>query len=227
MFTVSKAGVVEIPSHVSSSDPSSLIILNNKEASTVTNWIASEEKEGHVTYTITIPNEVAGVPVKILKVDQSGNPLAGAEFSLSGNGISEVGLVSTIRDISVPGEESTVTESLIYENMTLPIGNYTLKETGTPAGYDTLEGDVTISVQSTSTGIEVTAKIGDTAIEYPKVAKDPSTGEWIVEITNQSGVVLPYTGGPGTKFIYLLGAFLTILAGAGLVIMKRRRNVSR
>ena len=228
VFTVSKAGVVEIPSHVSSSDPSSLIILNNKDASTVTNWIASEENEGHVTYTITIPNEVAGVPVKILKVDQSRNPLAGAEFSLSGNGISEDGLVSTLREIEVPGAEGqTVTEALIYENPALPVGEYTLTETGTPSGYNDLEGDVTISVESTSTGIVVTARIGDTEIEYPKVAKDPSTGEWSVEITNQSGAVLPYTGGPGTEFIRLLGVVLTVLAGAGLVIVKRRRDTAR
>ena len=171
---------------------------------------------------------MAGVPVKILKVDQSRNPLAGAEFSLSGNGISEDGLVSTLREIEVPGAEGqTVTEALIYENPALPVGEYTLTETGTPSGYNDLEGDVTISVESTSTGIVVTARIGDTEIEYPKVAKDPSTGEWSVEITNQSGAVLPYTGGPGTEFIRLLGVVLTVLAGAGLVIVKRRRDTAR
>ena len=228
VFTVSKDGIVEIPSHVDSDDPASVFILNNAAAQTVTNWIASEENEGHVTYTITIPNEVAGVPVKILKVDQSRNPLAGAEFSLSGNGISEDGLVSTLREIEVPGEEGqTVTEALIYENAALPVGEYTLTETGTPSGYNDLEGDVTISVGSTSTGIVVTAKIGETEIEYPKVAKNPSTGEWTVEITNQSGAVLPYTGGPGTEFIRLLGVFLTVLAEAGLVIVKRRRDAVR
>ena len=35
---------------------------------------------------------------------------------------------------------------------------------------------------------------------------------------------LPATGGPGTKLFYLLGAMLTVLAGAGLVARKRRKT---
>ena len=143
------------------------------EGSTVTDWISSSEDEGNMTYTIKIPNELAGVPVKNLKVDQSRKPVAGAKFSLTGNGIHEDNLISTLREIDVPGDDGstvTVTEALIYENSTLPVGTYTMTETGTPGGYNTLEGDVTISVQNTSTGIVVTAKIGDTEILYPRVA---------------------------------------------------------
>ncbi len=35
---------------------------------------------------------------------------------------------------------------------------------------------------------------------------------------------LPATGGPGTKLVYLLGAMLTVFAGAGLVVRKRRKT---
>ena len=44
-------------------------------------------------------------------------------------------------------------------------------------------------------------------------------------IQNEPGKPLPATGGTGTNLIYLLGIMLTGLAGAGLV-MKRRRTLS-
>ena len=37
---------------------------------------------------------------------------------------------------------------------------------------------------------------------------------------------LPNTGGPGTNMLYLLGIMLTGLAGAGLVMKRRRRNAA-
>ena len=114
---------------------------------------------------------------------------------------------------------------MIYKNEALSIGTYTLTETGTPAGYYTVE-DVTIDVQNTETGIVVTARIGEEEIEYPKIEQDRDTGEWKIEITNQSGVVLPSTGGSGTNFIYILGTILTVFAGAGLVMRKRRRDAA-
>ena len=43
-------------------------------------------------------------------------------------------------------------------------------------------------------------------------------------VGNTPGVALPNTGGPGTNLIYILGIMLTGLAGAGLVMKRRRRN---
>ena len=45
-------------------------------------------------------------------------------------------------------------------------------------------------------------------------------------IANEPGAVLPNTGGSGTNLIYLFGIMLTGLAGAGLVMRKRRRNAA-
>lgn len=44
-------------------------------------------------------------------------------------------------------------------------------------------------------------------------------------ITNNSGVELPATGGPGTTMIYLLGIVITGLAGLGIVVRRRRKTV--
>ena len=41
---------------------------------------------------------------------------------------------------------------------------------------------------------------------------------------NTPGAALPDTGGVGTTLFYLLGMMLTGLAGAGLVMRKRRRE---
>ena len=53
---------------------------------------------------------------------------------------------------------------------------------------------------------------------------DPSKG-WIVKVMNDAGVSLPSTGGHGTNLIYLLGTILTMLAGAGVMMQKRRKAV--
>ena len=45
----------------------------------------------------------------------------------------------------------------------------------------------------------------------------------LLKITNELGAALPHTGGSGTGMIYLFGFILTGLAGAGLVMRKRRR----
>lgn len=38
-----------------------------------------------------------------------------------------------------------------------------------------------------------------------------------------NGVELPSTGGPGTHFFYIIGCILTMFAGAGIVMKRRRR----
>ena len=45
-------------------------------------------------------------------------------------------------------------------------------------------------------------------------------------VVNNPGVELPSTGGPGTGLIYLLGFMLTGLAGAVLLMKRRRRNAA-
>ncbi len=47
-----------------------------------------------------------------------------------------------------------------------------------------------------------------------------------IEVLNNPGVELPSTGGPGTNLIYFLGIMLTGLAGAGLVMKRRRRSAA-
>ena len=220
VFTIDGNGTVSIPQHVSSADPDSVIILNNLEKSGVDEWISSVEENGHVTYTVHIPNDPAGIPVRFLKIDQTGKALQGAEFSIKGDGIDdEEGLVSTIKR----GESDAV----IYSNEALPVGEYTLTETDTPTGYISPEKPVIIRVENTRSGsMTVSASIDGKPFEYPMVSQDLKTGVWTVKVPNQVGYELPATGGPGTDMIYLIGFILTLFAGIGLTITYRRRNIA-
>ena len=166
-------------------------------------------------YIIVVTNKLDAAPVKIVKIDQDRNALENAEFALSGNGISETGLISKIPEDG--------TDAVIYENESLHIGTYTLTETKAPAGYNTLEGDVKITVGVNSNGINVAGKIGDKDIDQAYITQDHQTGEWTVKIMNTAGVELPHTGGPGTTLLYILGALMIIVSGSVLV---RRKMIS-
>lgn len=75
------------------------------------------------------------------------------------------------------------------------LGEYTLTETKAPAGYNKLNGDKAFTVEAGNT--------------------------LVVEIENQSGSVLPSTGGRGTTLFYIIGGVLVIGAGVLLVTKKR------
>ena len=50
------------------------------------------------------------------------------------------------------------------------------------------------------------------------------TNGFVFIIENEPGAELPYTGGPGTTFIYLLGILFLGLAGTGMMMRKLRRT---
>lgn len=97
----------------------------------------------------------------------------------------------------------------------LGAGEYTLEETKTPAGYNTIDkikftikfdaADQSFSVESANTGIDVNGnKITTT-------------------IVNTSGSLLPSTGGIGTTIFYIVGGVLVVGAAILLIAKKRAR----
>lgn len=59
------------------------------------------------------------------------------------------------------------------------------------------------------------------AAPYSQPVKEGNV--WTLEFMNTAGASLPSTGGPGTSVIWLSGLVLAGLAGAGL-LLERRRN---
>ena len=47
---------------------------------------------------------------------------------------------------------------------------------------------------------------------------------YTLTVTNTAGYVLPSTGGPGTHAVYLLGSMMILLAGAGFILLGRKKS---
>lgn len=122
--------------------------------------------------------------------------------------ITPKGNVATKTD--VVGTVSPETGKLTFTG--LGAGNYTLTESKTPAGYNTIAPiDFAISFDAATKKFTTN---NDTII----VGTDNKLAATIV---NKAGVQLPETGGIGTTIFYTLGAVLVVGAGVLLVTKKR------
>ena len=109
-------------------------------------------------------------------------------------------------------------------------GTYYLEETVAPEGYNLLDEAVAVTISAThttegttdqvtyssSTGATITD--GTVDLTQDANAKQPVA---TVQIINNSGSVLPSTGGIGTTIFYVIGAILVL--GAGILLVTRRR----
>ena len=101
-------------------------------------------------------------------------------------------------------------------------GTYTLKETKTPEGYNTMK-DMTFTIEASQNGAN-TNEGG--SIEWRISGDDASsfihgTNNIFTKITNLKGNVLPSTGGIGTRIFYIVGGILMVSAGIVLVTKAR------
>lgn len=152
------------------------------------------------------------------------NKLTGAEFTLSKKLKDGTSKVIT----AVKSEEGTR-----FTFKGLDDGEYTLTETVTPEGYNTID-PITFNVSAdheitwdgtgnrndllnSLTGNEVTGEI--------TFAKNANVnGSLVTDIINKSGTVLPSTGGMGTTVFYVVGGGLMAVAVVLLVTKKRMEN---
>lgn len=164
-------------------------------------------------------------------------PLPGADFKLEklvkdANGIDkwfEVGSTDN------PGIKDTVTSTrFVFKG--LDAGTYQLTETKTPDGYKTMSPvkftitaeradneDATHSVTNNTmlAGLSVnniTNNTGDLGIF---ILDDENCGKLIANVKNESGSLLPTTGGIGTTMFYVVGGGLVAIAAALLISKKR------
>lgn len=152
------------------------------------------------------------------------NKLKGAEFTLTKKLKDGTSKVIT----AVKSEEGTR-----FTFKGLDDGEYTLTETVTPEGYNTID-PITFNVSAdheitwdgtgnrndllnSLTGNEVTGEI--------TFAKNANVnGSLVTDIINKSGTVLPSTGGMGTTVFYVVGGGLMAVAVVLLVTKKRMEN---
>lgn len=174
--------------------------------------------EGETGFTPEDTVIVFTYKVVVNKVDQDKHPLAGAEFTLYKK-LKD----GTQKEIQVIKSEAGT--SFTFKG--LDDGDYVLKETKTPDGYNTID-DIEFTVTADHDIIsdspalnKINGKATNGQIEFtPNV--DEGSLDTIVE--NKKGSVLPETGGAGRVMIYVLGSILVL--GAGIVLVSKKR-VSR
>lgn len=188
--------------------------------------------DGNVTVNFTNTRKIADIVIK--KEDDVGHALPGAEFTLFSLETASPTVVSTLKIGETTHENGIISMGDVSEITVsnLASGNYRLVETHAPDGYviltrgidfsvDASNGAVTLIKESIETveGETMTSYVPAEASDYP----DASASDNVITVKNTPGAALPNTGGPGTNLIYLLGTILTALAGAGLVMRRRRK----
>ena len=151
------------------------------------------------------------------KVDQNKQPLAGAEFKL----------FKVLKDGSEK-EVTTVEKNSTGDKFTfkgLDDGKYILKETKTPAGYNTIaDVEFKISAEMDLTSDNPTLKsLTATATSTNKLTftSNITDGSLTADVVNKKGSILPSTGSIGTTILYAVGTILVLGAGALLIVRKR------
>lgn len=145
---------------------------------------------------------------------KAGNELAGAEFTL----------YKKLAD----GTEKAIAaakfnEGKSFEFKGLDDGDYVLKETDAPAGYNKID-DIEFTITANHTilweGEERTTLLYE--LDGGNLATgDVATGQIVADVVNLQGVTLPGTGGMGTVLFYAAGGLLVAFAAVALVSKKR------
>lgn len=160
--------------------------------------------------------KVSAYQFDLVKVDTNKNLLAGAEFKLydaktGGNEIQVTkvseGVYRVLDTKAVPAEKADIIEAGAVTIKGLGNGTYYLEETAAPAGYNPLTERQDVEISDSNI-------VADT---------DSSTGAYTegILVVNNTGSILPSTGGIGTTIFYAAG--IVLMAGAVFFVVRRKR----
>lgn len=162
------------------------------------------------TYTFGIP---------VFKYTGTDTPLSGAKFQLYTDEPckNEVNVKLDGTDYLV-GSTDTNKNVMTFPASTgeftikgLKAGTYYLKEIEAPKGYNLLAKAIKVVITDN----------GQVQVEKNGAVTNVDR----VEVQNNSGTLLPHTGGAGTTMIYLVGALLVL--GSGVVLASKRKSNSK
>lgn len=212
--------------------------------------------------------------IKLTKVDQDGNALNGAEFTLTGTNLTKVKFTTATNFTEAADgsyyklKSGAYTETAptdetadLYESTTtkytkttstnvveasgsgadanvkafvgddgilyftgLDKGTYTLTETTTPTGFNTID-KINFEIKGTIDG--ATATVGGNitwSSDNQNLTWNAASQTFEITITNIAGKLLPSTGGIGTTIFYVAGTILVLGAAVLLITKKRMRR---
>lgn len=180
----------------------------------------------------------------VTKVDEEGDPLDGAEFTLykwveyvEGQ-LPELpaGWVSAAGDDNAPeakndnGEWVKVGTKISPENgefsfKGLDDGDYVLVETKAPDGYNKA-ANIEFTISAEDDGEKLTeVDFGNDQIANGEDGASGKTGVGTTEVENKTGTQLPSTGGIGTVILCVVGGLLVVMTGVLLVSKRRMKGL--
>jgi len=203
-------------------------------ANTVTLDYEDEDGNGAPS-EVTTSETIYTYALAIQKVDQSGNPLAGAKFQLPFY-VNETAdtdgayiYAGTTAGTGLVNELTTPADGLIIIKG-VKEGDYTFTETEAPGGYNKLTDTVTVTATQTgSTSTSTTTYLDENGNVVSSSTEGGSTvnvtianlSAAAVVVVNKTGAELPATGGFGTTLFYVIGGILVVGAAVALVSKKR------
>lgn len=154
--------------------------------------------------------------VVINKVNEKNEALDGAEFTL----------YKKIKDEADKEIKAVISgnKNDVFTFSGLDDGEYVLKETKTPDGYNTAN-DIKFTIKADhsikSDTPELESLSGDKVTGDITLTANKTEGSLSTPVQNFKGSVLPSTGGAGRVAIYVIGAILVI--GGGIVLVTKKR----
>lgn len=162
--------------------------------------------------TVSFINEY-GSTLQIVKTDQSGTPLEGAEFTVTSTD-------GTYNMAAVTKEDEDGKAVAIFEN--LPDGTYTISETGVPTDYQKI-ADMTLVIDgdtATLTWASTEKPVGESGT----IGKNED-GVFSITIENYVNPDLPSSGSSGAIAVSAVGVASALVAGAYLI--NKRFSITR
>lgn len=114
---------------------------------------------------------------------------------------------------------ASVDENGLVSFTGLGAGTYTLSETKTPSGYNTME-DITFTISFNYDNEQQRYEFSSSDRRFAQDVDNTLSAE----IENVAGSTLPSTGGAGTTMLYVIGSILFVGAAVLLITKKRMAN---